>query len=91
MFFSPPSSPCCHQQTVVSVLFTGALSSALQSSHSLITVRFVAFQSISRSCRLVVLVLVLQVVLVFIFINVIVIVVITTPRGVIVIVSVVDY
>ncbi len=84
---SSPSSPCCHQQTVVGVLFTGALSSALRSSHSLIAVRFVAFLRIGCSCQLVVVV----VFILFDVVVVIVVVVVTTPRGVIVIVSVVDY
>ena len=85
---SSPSSPCCHQQTVVGVLFTGALSSALRSSHSLIAVRFVAFLRIGCSCQLVVVVVVF---ILFDVVVVIVVVVVTTPRGVIVIVSVVDY
>ena len=61
---------------------------------SLIAIGFVAFQCIDRICRLVVVIVdpVRQVVVVFIFIDVlIVVVVITTPCGVVVMVSVVDY
>ena len=88
-----PSSPCCHQQTVVGILFSDALSSASQSLHSLIAVRFVAFLRIGRSCWLVVVVLVRRVVVIFVSINVLVVVVIvvTTPCGVVIVASVVDY
>ena len=40
---------------------------------------------------LVVIILVRQIIIVFIFINVVVIVIVTSPRGVIVVVSVIDY
>ena len=90
---SPPSSPCCHQETVVSILFVGALSPASRSSHSLVAVRFIALLRIGRnSYQFFVVILVQRVIFIFAYIDVvIVVVVITTSCGIIVVVSVVDY
>ena len=59
----------------------------------MIAIKFVAFMRIGCSCQLIIVILIQQVIVVFIFIDVVVIVVVvvTTPHGVVIVGSVVDY
>ncbi len=90
---SPPSLPCCHQQTVVDVLFAGALPSASRSLHSLVAVGFIALLRIGRSCQFFVVILLQRVIFIFAYIDVVVVVFVVVVVAVVVIVfvGVIDY